>query len=404
MKYQHQRNQRVSDTGYSTRVSPSAGRRVMSRVLMIEAEMKRYRAPFYGGLHAALQSDGIQLQVAYSEPRSVERSKQDQCNLPDEYGTKVTGYWLFNKLLLQPLLHQAALADLIILDEGNRYLLSHLLLPFSACRLKKVAWWGLGENKQTDRLVFSEWYKTKILRWITWWFAYTSSTVEYLVRHGFPRDRITVVQNAVDTREMNEWIVRFTEAEAGAVRLEMGIPPSAPVGVYCGGLDKVKNIPFLIESAKLVKERIHNFHLVIIGGGKEMPYVEEQAALNREWLHSVGPRFGRDKALVLKMADVCMMPGRVGLAILDAFAAGLPLFTTKIPIHGPEVEYLVDGRNGLITESNPQLYAEVVSAVLSTPPWLAQLKEGAKESCQKYSIEAMVANFHRGIRDCLGRN
>jgi glycosyltransferase involved in cell wall biosynthesis len=373
----------------------------MNRVLIIEAEMKRYRVPFYKGLHAALQSDGIQLQVAYSEPRFVEASKHDQCNLPEEYGTKVTGYWVFNKLLLQPLFRQAVSADLVILDEGNRYLLNHLLLPFSASKLKKVALWGLGENKQTDRLAFSEWYKRKVLRWITWWFAYTPGTVEYLIRHGFPRDRITMVQNAVDTREISQWIFGFTQVEVAAARSELGIPPSAPVGVYCGMLDKVKNIPFLIESAKLVRKQIHDFHLVIVGGGSEMLYVEEQSALNSEWIHWVGPKFGMDKALVLKMADFCMMPGRVGLAILDSFAAGLPLFTTRIPIHGPEVEYLENGHNGLITESNLQLYAKAVAAVLSDPSWLATLKEGAQESCQRYSIEAMVNNFSQGIRNCL---
>jgi glycosyltransferase involved in cell wall biosynthesis len=166
-------------------------------------------------------------------------------------------------------------------------------------------------------------------------------------------------------------------------------------------LDKVKNIPFLIESAKLVRKQIHDFHLVIVGGGSEMLYVEEQSALNSEWIHWVGPKFGMDKALVLKMADFCMMPGRVGLAILDSFAAGLPLFTTRIPIHGPEVEYLENGHNGLITESNLQIYAKAVAAVLADPSWLATLKEGAQESCQRYSIEAMVNNFSQGIRNCL---
>src|SRR5258708_40239277 len=102
----------------------------MKKVLVIEAEIKRYRAPFYSGLHAALQSDGIQMKVAYSEPRSVCMSERDQCELPSEYGAKVRGFRILNRFLLQPLFGQAAMADLVIADAGNRYLLNHNLLPF----------------------------------------------------------------------------------------------------------------------------------------------------------------------------------------------------------------------------------------------------------------------------------
>jgi glycosyltransferase involved in cell wall biosynthesis len=98
------------------------------------------------------------------------------------------------------------------------------------------------------------------------------------------------------------------------------------------------------------------------------------------------------------------MPGRVGLGILDSLAAGLPLVTTRISIHTPEVEYLEDGYNGLMTEPNPEAYAHAVIRLLSTPNELRRLKAGAQTSSEKYSIEAMVDNFHRGIQDCLSGN
>jgi L-malate glycosyltransferase len=39
-----------------------------------------------------------------------------------------------------------------------------------------------------------------------------------------------------------------------------------------------------------------------------------------------------------------LMPGLVGLAVLDAFADGIPRVTTVIEYHSPEIEYLVPGR------------------------------------------------------------
>jgi glycosyltransferase involved in cell wall biosynthesis len=375
----------------------------MKDVLIIEAQMKQYRAPFYEKLYESLRADGIRLTVAYSEPRSVEKTERDQCDLPDKYGAKVKGYWVLNRLLLQPLFRQAAMADLIIADEGNRYLLNHLLLPFSACKLKKLALWGMGENRQTSRLAFSEWYKKKTLRFITWWFTYTSGTAEHLIRHGFPRERITTVQNAIDTRELSRWVAQFSKVEVLRARSEIGIPPSAPVGVFCGMLRNIKDIPFLLESAKLVRRRIPDFHLVLVGGAPENPCVEQQLRFDREWIHWVGPKFGVEKALFLRMGDVFMMPSGVGLAILDSFAAGLPLFTSRAPVHSPEVEYLENGRNGVITEHDVAIYVQALVDVLCNPSKLAVLKEGANRSSEKYSIEAMVDNFCRGIRDCLSR-
>jgi glycosyltransferase involved in cell wall biosynthesis len=375
----------------------------MKQVLFIEAEIKRYRAPFYKGLHAALQSQGIQMTVAYSEPRSVCMLKHDQCDLPSEYSTKVRGFRILNRFLLQPLFRRATKADLIIADEGNRYLLSHLLLPFSACKLKKLALWGMGENRQPNRLAFSEWYRKKTLRCITWWFAYTSGTAQRLIQHGFPSERITTVQNAIDTRELCRCVADFSEGEVLCRRSELGIPPSAPVGVYCGMLKKIKEIPFLLESARLVRRRIPDFHLIIVGGAAENASIEEQLRFDCEWIHWVGAKFGAEKALFLRMGDVFMMPSGVGLAILDSFAAGLPLFATSTPVNGPEMEYLENGRNGVITENDVEVYAQALVDVLSNPSKLSVLKEGANRSCEKYSIEAMVDNFSRGIRECLNR-
>ncbi len=376
----------------------------MKRILIIEAEMKRYRAPFYRDLYAALRSQGIALRVAYSDPRATDISKGDHCELPDEYGMKVKGYWLVNRLLLQPLVRHAAAADLIISSEGSRLLFSQLLLPFAACKLKKLALWGFGQNKQADRQPFSEWYKRKVLRYPSWWFAYTAGSAEYLMARGYPRERITTVQNAVDTGQISRWIAGLSADETASLRAQLHVPPASPVGIYCGSLEKCKNLPFLIESAKLVKRQIPDFHLVLVGGGSESVYVERQVQSHREWIHWTGPKFGAEKAALLKAADIFMLPGKIGLAILDSFAARLPILTTRIPNHCPEVEYLTDGCNGMMTENSVDSYARGVVEILSDAARLAALKQGAYQSSLKYSMETMVANFCRGIEECLSRN
>ena len=96
-----------------------------------------------------------------------------------------------------------------------------------------------------------------------------------------------------------------------------------------------------------------------------------------------------------------MLPGRVGLVILDSFAAGLPLITVQIPIHGPEVEYLQEGVNGFMVPRDVTTYADAVVRVLKDRGLLLRLRAGALKSADNYSIEAMVQNFRAGIVACL---
>jgi glycosyltransferase involved in cell wall biosynthesis/peptidoglycan/xylan/chitin deacetylase (PgdA/CDA1 family) len=371
-------------------------------VLIIEAQMKQYRAPFYARLNDALRADGIRLTVAYSDPPPSEARKKDNCELPPEYGLKVNGSWLWpNRLIHQRLLKAALTCDLVIVEQANKFILNHLLLPLALVGLRQVAFWGHGENRQAGAIRVSEWYRRKTLNWVSWWFAYTKGTAKYLEAHGVPASKITAVQNSVDTREIRECVRGLATQDRADLRGRLGIPNTASVGIFCGMLDKVKGLPFLIESSRMIKARIPDFHLILVGGGPE------QAAVQRliddlPWVHWVGPRFGKEKAEFLAISNAFLLPGAVGLAILDAFAAGLPMLTTRLKIHGPEIAYLEEGVNGLMSDSDPSAFAEAVSSVFSRSDRLAQLQAGAIASAEKYSIENMVANFRGGIRSSLG--
>jgi L-malate glycosyltransferase len=373
----------------------------MKRVLIIEAQIKQYRAPFYERLYAALQDAGMELRVAYSDPSPIEASKKDTCDLPKEYGVKVRAHWLLpERLVFQRVLRQVLRADLIIVDQGNKFVWNHILLPFSQLGLVRVGFWGLGENRQAGQLWFSEWYRRKTLNCVSWWFAYTNGTAKYLMENGVPASRITAVQNAVDTGEIRNYVQAMSDAERFSARNRLGIPASAPVGIFCGMLDKVKGLPFLIDAAKLIRQRLQEFHLLVVGGG---PDQESIRLLTQEfaWIHLSGPQFGNQKSELIGISDVFLMPGRVGLAILDAFAAGLPLLSTRLSIHGPEMEYLEEGFNGFLSEPDVGAFAAMATSLLCDREKLDHLRIGARISGAEYTIENMAENFCIGIRACL---
>lgn len=375
----------------------------MKSVLIIEEQMKQYRLPFYEQLYEKLRVEGIQLRVAYSDPVGGELQKCDNCRLPPQYGLNVKGLWLLKRrILFQPLLREISSADLVITDHAYKLALTHYLLLLSRLGLKRVAFWGHGENRQGSASGLLEQWKKRSLNWVTWWFAYTVGAAEYLHRQGVPKSKITAVQNSVDTRGIQDCVESLDAESRTKLRAAMGIPAAAAVGIYMGALQKAKSLPFLLHASRNIRKKTKEFHLIVAGGGPEEEVITRNAR-EQSWVHFLGPKFGAEKSELLAIADVFLLPGAVGLAILDAFAAGLPLVTTELPTHGPEIEYLEEGRNGVMTPHDPERYARAVAHLFTHPAELGALRDGARRSAEKYSIENMIENFRSGITRCLSQ-
>lgn len=370
------------------------------RVLIIQAVMKRYRVPFFTNLQSALRQDGIELVVAYSDPNTEHAARGDSAELPEDFGRKVKGYWFVDRFVYQPVWQEIMRADLVIVGPENKYLINPFLLLLRVLGLKTLAFWGLGPNMHSDRSEISEWIKERVLISVDWWFAYTESIADYLQQHGMLAERITNVQNATDTCELRRLIDEISDGEVARARAELTGSTACKIGFYCGLIGKIKSLPLLLESARKVKQRVPEFHLVIVGNGPDRAWLE-QTITNESWIHYMGSKYGRDSALFYKMADIFLLAGTAGLAIVDSFAAGLPLLATSLPTHPPEIGYLRDGGNGRISAHEPEAYAQCIIEVLVNPDLMANLRGGAVEAGSKYTMESMVENFRIGIKQCL---
>jgi glycosyltransferase involved in cell wall biosynthesis len=374
---------------------------VTRRVVIVQAQLKQYRRAFLGDLAARLRRDDIALMVAYSAPSRVERSKSDSVELPPDLGIEVPGAWLLGERVFVQLAWGAIReADLVVVEQANKHALNYLLLALSRLGRKRVAYWGHGYNHQARVPGTSEWLKRKLLTSVDWWFAYTAGVGRYLANQGVDPGIITVVQNTIDTRALAEAVRAHGDDDRRAVRRRLGIADGARVGLFCGSLYADKKLELLVAAAQRIRERRPDFELVVVGDGSEREAMRAAAA-RLPFVHYVGPAFGSERAAYFAISDVFLMPGLVGLAIVDAFTIGLPVFTTDVPIHSPEIEYLEPDVNGVMTAAAADAYAASVCRVLDDPDRLACMRDAARATAARLTLAHMVEAFASGITRCL---
>jgi glycosyltransferase involved in cell wall biosynthesis len=290
----------------------------------------------------------------------------------------------------------------VIIGPEIKYLLNPALLTMSRLKLKTVAFWGLGPNRHPGRSALAEWIKQHFFTSVNWWFPYTESVADYLRAKGMPPERTTVVQNATDTAQLRKFMGKIPNKEVCSAKEALTGSCDAVVGLYCGLIGGIKQLPFLLEAARMVKRICPQFHLVVIGDGPDRLWLE--GAISKEpWIHYLGFKNHEGGALYYRMASVFLLAGTAGLAVVDSFAAGLPIVVTDLPTHPPEISYVVDGLNGLITEHNVEAFSKGIIEVLSDGPLRETLRKGALQAGVKYSMETMVQNYKAGIMQCLAQ-
>jgi glycosyltransferase involved in cell wall biosynthesis len=209
------------------------------------------------------------------------------------------------------------------------------------------------------------------------------------------------VRNAIDVRGLKRAQNAISSEDLFELRNQMNIH-SENVCLFIGGMYPEKRLDFLLGACKLVRERIEDFEMIFIGAGPD-DFKVRSAADAQDWIHYLGPIFYEQKIPYFMLSKLVLMPGLVGLSVLDAFTFETPIVTTSVPFHSPEIEYLNDGVNGLIVKNtdDPDAFASTVVELLGDSERLLQLRLGCQVAREEYSIETMANRFADGIRQAL---
>ncbi|HEY2590299.1 MAG TPA: glycosyltransferase family 4 protein [Steroidobacteraceae bacterium] len=233
--------------------------------------------------------------------------------------------------------------------------------------------------------------------------ALSEALEKRLLETGVPASRISQIANAVDLR-----VFRPAAAdERDALRVELGLPPSAILMIYVGRLSRAKGIDLLVRMWPQISTRHPEVHLLIAGGGRDSH--DDCEAELREHLRSGFPGSERitmlgpiDRVNVyLRASDLYILPSDFegfSIAIIEALASGLPTLLTPV---GSVPELIRDGENGFIfaARDGGALVAAVDTALAARARW-PEIGRRARATVATMDLSA-VAEQYRSLFDVL---
>ncbi|MEZ5184752.1 MAG: glycosyltransferase family 4 protein [Candidatus Nanopelagicales bacterium] len=368
----------------------------MKRLVVVQPYIPRYRTAFYAQAGEALANKDIELEVVVGRTDS---SRADgDADFPAILSRDLLESTSRGRLRYRPLRAVGATtADLLVLEQAIKNLDGYLPLLRRRLGSPAVALWGHGRSYSSTQSSTAARLKQWMTRRSDWFFAYTPSGAQDVMRHGFPPDRVTILYNTIDAESLARDLKATTGSEVARFQAEHDVDPRY-CALFLGGVDSLKAVDFLVESVRAAHRLEPRFRLLIAGSGADASKV---AALQRAGLpvRVLGRVDGRAKALALKSAQVLPIPSQLGLVVVDSLASGVPIVTREASLHGPEAEYLTPGTDSvwLSRRATPGEYAAAVIALLKDQPRHAAMAQACLDRAHDYPLSRMVTSFVEGV-------
>jgi glycosyltransferase involved in cell wall biosynthesis len=374
----------------------------MRKVSIIQREIPHYRIRFFEELYAQGRLQNLDFRVYTGAPPTQIASSPNfpYQVLPVRYFSKKSS----GSTWMHGLERAIAGSDIVVAPQE----LQCLTVPYLWIRRRRICtswiWWGHGYNFQASvypstAISIKEAIKRFITRRADGLITYTQGGADYWRKQGLPKDRVITYYNTIDVEQLRKAGAEISHQQRIELRHKLRVEGKR-VLLFSGRLYAGKKVDFLLKAFALLNKSYPDVALLIIGEGEERNALERLAKLlELENVHFLGEVVDPKRtAAYFSLADLMVLPGVVGLAIVHGFAFGLPLITTDSPGHGPELDYL-SMNNGTMTKIDISQYAEAIGALLSSPQRLEAMRDSAMAQGDALQLPYSVRRFADGITE-----
>lgn len=195
----------------------------------------------------------------------------------------------------------------------------------------------------------------------------------------------------------------FNNVKPSNIRESLGLAPETPLLLTVSSLTPEKGHRFLLDALADQDITQRDWHLAIVGGGREKTSLEEQ--VNKLGLNDRVTFLGYRKDIpnLLKSADLYILPSLdegLPMALLEAMAAGKPSIATNV---GDVSKVIRDNSVGkLIGPGDSQALSHALRDALDDSNWRTSSGINARELIiREFSSRAMTQNYSRCYNDIL---
>lgn len=357
------------------------------RVLLVSNEVMHYRVPIYNYFHRRFRESGIEFSV-------IADRLQSRNERPIEFQLRELPFDFFE--------YQKAIAaaqpEALILFLRMKELIIWPLMHWLKMRRIPFALWTKGGNWDA---------RQSKLRYQMFNYAHALSDALILYAdacRAFIKPRFQskafVANNTINFEDFP--VVRQSKEE---IKKEFGIPFAKTV-IFVGRMEVGngrKRVDHLVEVFRDIARR--DVGLVLVGSGMSPELKARINPRNTVYLGEVHDARDLQISKLYKMADLCAIPGHVGLGLNQAFYWGLPVVTEEDD-HPPEVFYLKPGRNGFMVPRNDlEALKERILFLLDNDDMRAQFSRHARQDIlREASIEGMFSGFKQCVDYLSGRS
>ncbi len=245
------------------------------------------------------------------------------------------------------------------------------LFTFCICKRlfapkKRVYYWSHGFYGKETRLEISLW-KKPLFKLPNAIFTYGEYSKSLMIKNGFDPDKIHPIHNSLDFDRQMELRKRIRVSKL----YEEHFGNDYPVLIMIGRLNLRKHLDMLFDAAAILKERGNIYNIVIIGDGEDRVKLEQLSIhlglQNNTWFYGACYDEVRNAELLLN-ADLCVVPGDIGLTAIHSLMFGVPVITHNCyKLQGPEFEVIKDGETGAFYE-----YGSVTDLAAKIGDWFAK--------------------------------